>query len=64
MNCGWDVSNAVNRFSFQKLTYLKAFKFYLILTFRLILQESKVLSFNYQQVVVFTNRGREILEGL
>ena len=25
--------SAVNRFSFQKLTYLKAFKFYLILTF-------------------------------
>lgn len=57
--------SAVNRFSFQKLTYLKAFKFYLILTFiRLILQENKVLSFNYQQVVVFTNRVQEILEGL
>ena len=56
--------NAVNRFSFQKLTYLKAFKFHLILTFRLIIQENKVLSFNYQQVVVFTNRVQEILEGL
>ena len=37
-------TNAVNRFSFPKLTYLKAFKFYLILIFRLILQESKILS--------------------